>query len=253
MKTINNEWQLQNPIDAITFDCDSTISAIEGIDELAKINQVGEPVQQLTEEAMAKSGLNEQLYQQRLDMVRPTRSQTLALGESYFIHKTPDVIEVIQLLQTLHKSIYILSAGLYPSIAAFGKLLNIQPENVLAVDVYFDEHGNYLDFDHNSPLITNDGKRVIGAQLKQKHARMIHIGDGLNDYSIQDLLVRFIGFGGICYRERVAKLCQYYLTAKSMAAILPLCLTDLEIKQLSAQQMQLYEKGLAQLKSEFPI
>ncbi|TAK75879.1 MAG: phosphoserine phosphatase, partial [Gammaproteobacteria bacterium] len=59
-------WQPQAPIPAIVFDCDGTLSMIEGIDELAKHNGVSEAVQALTAEAMEKTGLHPDLYRQRL-------------------------------------------------------------------------------------------------------------------------------------------------------------------------------------------
>ena len=37
-------WQLDHPINAIVFDCDGTLSIIEGIDELARNNGVGDAV-----------------------------------------------------------------------------------------------------------------------------------------------------------------------------------------------------------------
>lgn len=47
-------WHLKHTIDAIVFDCDATLSQIEGIDGLAKVNGVEERVRLLTEEAMEK-------------------------------------------------------------------------------------------------------------------------------------------------------------------------------------------------------
>jgi len=244
MNKISENWLLKTPIDALSFDCDGTLSAIEGIDELAVMNGVGPAVQKLTEEAMAKTGLNEALYQYRLNLVKPTQDQTLALAQQYFSHKVPDLLEVIQLLQSLKKELYIISAGLYPSVFRFAQLLNIPGENVFSVNINFDSEGHYVDFDHSSPLITDEGKNTIGAELKKKHPRIIHVGDGLNDYSIKEQVVRFIGYGGVFYRERIAALCEYYVKPPSMASILPLCLTQQEAQQLTVSQRALYQKGL---------
>src|SRR5437016_3271945 len=87
--TTTPRWQLQTPISAIIFDCDGTLSAIEGIDELAKNTGVSEAVQSLTAEAMGKSGLNPGLYQKRLDLTYPNREQVTALGYQYYAHKVP--------------------------------------------------------------------------------------------------------------------------------------------------------------------
>src|SRR5260221_6696464 len=88
-------WQLSRPISAIVFDCDSTLSSIEGIEYLAKNNGVGDAVKSLTKDAMDKTGLTPSIYQQRLDLVIPRREQVYALGHQYFAHRAPDITDVI--------------------------------------------------------------------------------------------------------------------------------------------------------------
>ena len=85
-----NHYPLLDPVDAIIFDCDGTLSFIEGIDELAKENGVGEPVMKITAEAMTHSGINPELYQRRLNLVLPTQQQVQTLGQAYFDRITPD-------------------------------------------------------------------------------------------------------------------------------------------------------------------
>ena len=62
------DWQLKNPIEAIVFDCDGTLSAIEGVNELAKNSGVHQIIEELTHKAMSVAGLNPELYQKRLDL-----------------------------------------------------------------------------------------------------------------------------------------------------------------------------------------
>src|SRR4051812_47754308 len=82
-----NAYSPTLPIDAIIFDCDGTLSHIEGIDELAKENGVGEQGVKLTEEAMGRSGMSPELYEHRLNLVLPTAAQVDTLGQLYFQHK----------------------------------------------------------------------------------------------------------------------------------------------------------------------
>jgi phosphoserine phosphatase len=49
------EWQPTIPFDAVIFDCDGTLSAVEGIDELAEKNAVGREVKALTQIAMGQT------------------------------------------------------------------------------------------------------------------------------------------------------------------------------------------------------
>lgn len=227
--------QLLTPLDAILFDCDGTLSSIEGIDELALLAgpEISRAVQNLTAEAMGKTGINPDLYQQRLLLVRPTKAQTDALGEKYFMHCTPDARQVISVLQQLGKKIYVLSAGLLPAVISFANRLHIPEQNVFAVDIEFDAEGNYRDFDHASPLIHNQGKRQIVEQLKTQHQQMLYVGDGLNDIAVRDLVTRFVGYGGNFYRQNIAELSDYYIKEQSLLPLLQLALTADEMEKLS--------------------
>jgi phosphoserine phosphatase len=235
-------------IDAIVFDCDGTLSHIEGIDELAKTNGVGEPVIKLTSEAMGQSGISPELYEQRLSLVRPTQKQVDAIGHLYFEHKAPDLLPVIHLLKSLGKTIYIVSAGLSPAVIHFGNLLGINNDHIFAVDIHFNAEGQYVDFDRHSPLVYANGKRQIVQQLKQLHPHILFIGDGLSDYETHDLVTRFVGYGGAFYRKNIQEQCQYYITAPSMAPLIPLCLTQDEAANLTPDEQILYQKALEFLK-----
>lgn len=224
---------LNVPIQAIVFDCDGTLSHIEGIDELAKANGVDEQVTQLTAQAMGQAGMNPALYEQRLNLVLPTAQQVTALSQTYFQHQTPGLLSVLQILQSLNKTIYIVSAGISTAVIGFGKLLNVNKTNIFAVDVFFDENGNYRDFDRQSPLVHAHGKRIIVEQLMQQHQQIAFVGDGSNDLVVADLVTRFIGYGGAYYREHIKQRCSHYITEPSMMPLLSICLTNAETAQLN--------------------
>lgn len=251
MTTYN--WQPTTPIDAFVFDCDGTLSVLEGIDELARSNGVGAAVESLTENAMSKLGMSPELYQARLDLVKPSLNQVITAGQTYYDRQVPQVSGVIQLLSRLNKAIYIVSAGLYPSVQLFGELLQIPSKNIYAVNIEFDTDGKYRDFDRTSPLTISKGKRDIINELKKRHRNIVHIGDGLNDYVVYDLVTRFIGFGGVFYRENIAAACEYYIKAMSMAPLLPLTLTKDEYEQLAINEKELYQQGLSAIKENLVI
>ncbi len=240
-------WQLKTPLDAIIFDCDGTLSTIEGIDELAEKNGKGALVRELTAEAMGKTGINPLLYQQRLQLVLPTKEQVVALGQEYIKHLTKDADVVIQLLQRLGKEIYIISAGLFPAVSIFGEALHVPAKNIFAVGIQFDSQGRFVDFEKNSPLTHSDGKRKIVTYLTEKHAQVGYIGDGLNDLAVYDLVTRFIGYGGAYYRENIEARCQYYIDIASMTPLLPLVLTQDEYTQLTPEERELYQQGLPEI------
>ncbi len=241
--TIPN-WQIKNPINTIIFDCDGTLSTIEGIDELAKKSGAADIVQRLTADAMGKLGINAGLYEQRLDLVQPTQEDLMDLGREYFAKRVDAAASVIQLLIHLGKSVYILSAGLLPAVVDFGRRLHVPEKNIFAVDIQFDSEGRYRSFDRSSPLVKSNGKREIVAQIKEKHPDILYVGDGLNDYAVYDLVQRFVGFGGAYYRENIAKLCAYYIKCPSLAPLIPLALTEDEKIGLTTQELALYHEGV---------
>lgn len=238
------KWQPDTLIDCVIFDCDGTLTSIEGIDVLAENNGVSEKVKNLTSVAMGQSGINPQIYKERLDLVYPSERSTLRLGQHYIQNCIPDTQEVIKLFQRLNKSLYIVSAGLYPAVALFADFLKIPRSNIFAVPIHFNENGEFIDYDHQSPLITSMGKKDIVNQLKPLHHQMAYLGDGLNDLAAKDLVSRFIGYGGIYYRENIRAASDYYITAPFLAALLPLILTAEECAALNPSEKALYEKGM---------
>lgn len=244
---MNTYPPLKTPIDAIVFDCDSTLSRVEGIDELAGTQAVRDEITRLTEQAMSTTGLSVELYQQRLELVRPNRQRLVELGEQYYQQRSPDIEAVLAVLRSLNKALYVISAGVNPSVALFAKRLGFERSAVHAVDIHFDAQGEYLDFDANSPLVERNGKREIITQIKRQHPRVVHIGDGLNDIEAMDLVTRFIGYGGACYRKNIARLSEFYLTEASLLPMLALVLTADEVHRLSADNQRLYQAGLAMI------
>ncbi len=240
---INKKWQLQSPINAISFDCDGTLSHIEGIDYLAQLNDTHQEVHELTHQAMQQTGLSKDLYHKRLELVRPNRAQTDLLTQAYIANITPGLQEVIALFKSLNKALYILSAGNNPSVTQFGEYLGVSKKNCYAVDIYFDKNNQYTGFDAQSVLIQNQGKATILDQIKKTHGSVLHIGDGMNDISCADSTDRFIGYGGHFPNPNVKKQAEYYISHKSLLAMLPFCLTKDEVDSLTSTHKQTYQAG----------
>lgn len=254
MKT---NWQLITPFDAIVFDCDGTLSSIEGIDELAEMNGVGEEIKAITEEAMTEGKLTLSIYESRLNKVLPTQSQCRTLGELYTEHATPFAVTVIQDLQLLGKSVYIMSAGLLPPVQALGNFLGVEDDCIFAVDILFDSQtGQYKDFDRKSPLTCSIGKAEILKKLKKTHKRIALIGDGMNDLLSAHEADCFIGFGGNYYRDTIAAKSDFFITSKSLLPVLALCATEEEIAGVNpvssdyARSQRLIEQGEVIFKGE---
>ena len=70
----------------VIFDCDSTITQVEGIDLLADKNNVWEEVSAITRRSMEHSSLTIDIFEERLDLVQPTLEQVQDLGGIYHTH-----------------------------------------------------------------------------------------------------------------------------------------------------------------------
>ncbi len=97
--------------DLVFFDCDSTLSAIEGIDELARHKGKEWRVGVLTEKAMNGDLDLAEVYGKRLQAIRPTRGQLNAIAERYWETLVPDAEAVIAALRLLGKQVFIVSGG----------------------------------------------------------------------------------------------------------------------------------------------
>jgi phosphoserine phosphatase len=205
--------------DVICFDCDSTLSKIEGIDELAKQAGVGEAMVKLTDAAMNGEVPLEAVYAQRLDIIRPNQASMLWVADLYISEIVPGVVEVFNTLHTQGKQVHIISGGIRQAILPLAEKLGVPKLNVHAVNVFFDADGQYLDFDRNSPLAKTGGKAIVVAGLNAG-ANCVMIGDGKTDMEAKQAGAFTIGFGGVVERAVVKELADAYCADASLLSVL---------------------------------
>jgi phosphoserine phosphatase len=210
--------------DVICFDCDSTLSRVEGIDELARRNGLFEQVAALTDAAMNGELALEDVYASRLELIKPDKSAIEWLAKLYIAELVEGVSETINTLQANNKLIHIISGGLRQAILPLAEQMGIPEEHVHAVDVLFDEDGNYQDFARHSPLAVSGGKARICRRLRMHHSSLVMIGDGKTDLEAKLAGAYMIGFGGVVRRPLVEEQADSYVVDTSLAAILPLVL-----------------------------
>src|SRR5688572_5351526 len=160
---------------SVVFDCDSTLSAIEGIDELA--GPLRAPVAELTARAMRGEVPLEEVYGRRLALIQPTRESVEALAERYIDGLVPDAREVIAALHAAGIVVRVMSGGLLPPVRAVARALGLADGDVGAVDIRFDGRGAYAGFDDASPLARAGGKReLLAAWRKELPAPIMLVG-----------------------------------------------------------------------------
>ncbi|MEQ1559789.1 MAG: HAD-IB family phosphatase [Methyloglobulus sp.] len=208
--------------DIICFDCDSTLSKIEGIDELARWAGVGEEMAQLTDTAMNGELPLEAVYGKRLETIQPDRANIAKLADLYIQEMVDGVKEVFATLLGQGKDVHIISGGLRQAILPLADVLGIPEHSVHAVDIYFNADGSYQSYDESHPLARSGGKAEICKQLLQGKYSLVMIGDGKTDMEAKQPGVTVIGFGGVCDRAVVRELADEFVEDADLTAVLPL-------------------------------
>lgn len=190
----------------IIFDCDSTLSSIEGIDELARTagDDVSQQIVQMTNEAMGGKIPIESVFAKRLEIIKPSRDAVAKTGELYVQMVEPNAKQVIATLKQKGWTPFILSAGYVQAIAPLAKYLGVE-SSIEAVELFFNEDGSYRDFDRDYPTTRNGGKLEVVEKLRHKFApeKMIMVGDGVSDLETKPGVDLFVGFGRYAIREKV--------------------------------------------------
>ncbi len=246
--------------DLIFFDCDSTLSAIEGIDELARFKGKEWRVAVLTQKAMDGDLDLAEVYGKRLQAIRPTRGQLKAIEERYWETLVPDAREVIAALQFLGKQVFIISGGLAEPVRGFGGRLGVAPENIRAVELEYNQLSGdwwryyepqtqtaqtYLAY-NEGPLTVSSGKPAIVRELAaDKPGRKMMIGDGSSDLATRSVVDLFIGFGGVVARQKVKDQADVFVEINSIAPILPLAAGPLAYaRTIGTPHQAVFERGL---------
>jgi len=206
--------------DIVCFDCDSTLSRIEGIDELAKRTGVEKEVEPLTAAAMAGTLSLDAVYVQRLSIVRPDRESIEWLGQRYVEEMVPGARETIMALKRAGKPVHIVSGGLRPAIELLARVLEIPASRVHAVDLIFADDGTYRDFDRGSPLSRQDGKAIVCRALTASRHSVALVGDGASDLVAREVGVFVVGFGGVERREAMEKGADAFVGGPDLTAVL---------------------------------
>ena len=199
------------------FDCDSTLSSIEGIDELARERGtvVFDEIVALTHAGMNGTVPLHEVFPRRMEILKPDKSTCDAVAQRYIETIVPGVRETLQTLSDEGWTIVILSGGFAPLIEPLARELGIA--FVEAVPLYHDENGNYTGYGDRYPTTRNGGKPEIIREWKQAMLPKVTmmVGDGISDLETQREVDAFIGFGGVIARDAVKQQAQHFITAFS--------------------------------------
>ncbi|MBK8976680.1 MAG: HAD-IB family phosphatase [Planctomycetes bacterium] len=225
------------PLRTIWFDCDSTLSAIEGIDELAarRTPDVRDEIRALTARAMDGGATLEEVYATRLNRIAPTWAECKAVGVQYVDRLVPDAVEVAAALRFLGKTLGMISGGLIPCVEPLARHLGLHGTHLLAVPVQFDPDGGYAGFDESNLLTRTRGKPTLLSRRPDDERPMALVGDGSTDLAAQDVVDRFVGFGGVVARPAVRAGARCFAEGPGLRTALPFLLTEAELERLRCE------------------
>jgi len=247
------------PYENVIFDCDSTLTTVEGIDALARAAGKGWRVSILTEAAMNGEIELGEVYSKRLLSLKPTRGQIHAIRQIYKQNLVEDAREVISALKYLGHQVYIISGGLAEPVREFGHFLGVPRDHIRAVDVEYDQlSGNWWQrqdeqlnveeryLDHlQEPLTLSDGKaQVIEELLAGGPGRSILIGDGVSDLLAGRAVDVFVGFGRVVSRPRVKTEAPIFISSSRLAPLISIASGPARLAQLDIDSYNdIYEKA----------
>lgn len=204
------------------IDCDSTLSTIEGIDELArgKGDEVFAQVVNLTNAAMNGEVPITEVFPRRMEMIRPDRALCDAVAAHYVETIVPGAVEMIREMKEAGWLPVILSGGFAPLIEPLARHLGIA--HVEAVPLYFHKDGSYKGYGEDYPTTRNLGKNEVIREWKQAllPQRVVMIGDGISDLETKPDVDIFIGFGGVVARQKVESGSDHWLSDMSEISML---------------------------------
>ncbi|MBT5016549.1 HAD-IB family phosphatase [Candidatus Peregrinibacteria bacterium] len=207
----------------IFFDCDSTLTTIEGIDELTADLNLKEQIQNITKKAMLGQIDFKTALIQRLFLLNPTKKDLQRIGEQYIKNIFPGTKKLINLFKSNQREVYIVSGGFKTAILPFAKHLGIPPENVFANEIIFDQKGQFEKLNTKNILIHTNGKAQFmrSHRILNPHKKTVFIGDGITDLATKPFVDRFIGFGSTQSRPEVKNQSPYFFQENNLLKLLP--------------------------------
>ncbi len=222
------------PYRHVFFDCDSTLTRVEGIDVLAEQAGRADSVQSLTEAAMNGTVDLEDVYGERLAQINPTLAQIQALRQVYKDNAVADAKMVIAVLQHLGHETYIVSGGLEEPVREFGISLGVPGGHIRAVGVEYDQlvgawwshhqdqEARYLDYGRGALAVSEGKEEIVRDLVGHEPGRTLLVGDGTSDLLAGEAVDLFVGYGGVAVRPKVRQHAPAFIEATGLAAVLPL-------------------------------
>ncbi len=196
------------------IDFDSTITKVEGLDELAAISLAGNPqkdtivarIKHLTDLGMNGEISFSEALQQRISLLE-ARKQHISDLVTFLRSNISDSFDGNRsFLKTYADQIIVLSSGFKEFIVPIVEELGLLPENVYANTFVFDAEDKITGVDTDN-VLAQDGGKVKLLQSLSLDGHISVIGDGYTDYELRKagLADRFYAFTENVERKKVTE------------------------------------------------
>ena len=211
--------------DHVFIDVDSCLVGIEGIDELARMNNCIDEVEESTKAAMNGDVPFDTVFENRLAIIKPHAADLLRVGEMYLENITPNACDIIRRLKLGAATVWLISGGYDEAIYPLADFVGVERKNVLANHLVFNTNDEYQGFDRTNPLCRKMGKRECITKLKEEGlviGKVAIIGDGVSEMETKGVVDMCIGFGGHVTRDKVKNRADVFITEPTFTALLPI-------------------------------
>lgn len=195
------------------LDCDSTLSEIEGIDELARLlnPKAFAEVVALTNSAMDGDVPLDQVFKRRMEIIKPNKAMVDEVSQRYVDTIVPGAKDFVDLAVSHGWLPVILSGGFAPIIQPLAKYLGIR--HIEAVPLCIDDSGEYSGFGEDYPTTRNLGKNEIIQQWKEAllPESVMMVGDGISDLETKPEVDTMVGFGAVVSRSKVKQGADFFV------------------------------------------
>jgi D-3-phosphoglycerate dehydrogenase / 2-oxoglutarate reductase len=174
------------------IDFDSTITKVEGLDQLAVISLKGNPegekiaheIKNLTDLGMNGEISYSEALQKRIALLKANKKHIATLIEFLNENITDSFERNKPFLQEFADNIIVISGGFKEFIDPVVEGLGLKTENVYANTFIFDENNDIIGVDESNPLAKSGGKIKLLESL-DLDGHISVIGDGYTDYELK--------------------------------------------------------------------
>ncbi len=230
---------------SVIFDCDSTLSTLEGIQELAA--GLEDEIAELTDAAMSGRVPLDEVYGHRLALIRPSRSAVEDLVDRYIDGLVDHAADTVTALRRHGVEVRVISGGLEPAVVGLARHLGLPDHAVAAVPVRFTDEGTYAGYDEAAAPARAGGKAtVIREWVEAGLPRpVMFVGDGATDLEAREEVDLFVAYAGVVERPEVVAEAPVVIRSRTLAPVLPLALGD--ARPTAGPDGPLYDRGKAEI------